>query len=107
TYDKELTYEQILKRTLASKVILDVVRPDSCGVSLRYYEAVVYGKKLISNNPEIRNMRFYDPGSMLLIKDPEDIDPDFIKSSPAPAPQPDAFSPKGWIDELDEGFGRS
>ena len=105
-YDTPRKYEEMLKDMAGADVLLDVIE-GSGGVSLRYLEAVVYGKKLISNNPEIRNMRFYDPGSMLLIKDPEYIDPDFIISSPAPAPQPDAFSPKGWIDELDECFGRS
>ncbi len=105
-YDTPRKYEEMLKDMAGADVLLDVI-DGSGGVSLRYLEAVAYGKKLISNNPEIKNMRFYDPAAMLLINAPEDIDPEFIKNSPAPVPKPDAFSPKGWIDELDEGTGRS
>ena len=100
TYDKELTYEQILKRTLASKVILDVVRPDSCGVSLRYYEAVVYGKKLISNNPLVKDMRYYDPAQMLIITDAQEISRDFIDAAIPAAEYGGEFSPIHFPDML-------
>ncbi|MCR5118771.1 MAG: hypothetical protein K6B44_04025 [Lachnospiraceae bacterium] len=94
TYDLELHYEQILERTLASKVILDVVRPDSCGVSLRYFEAVVYGKKLITNNPLVREMRYFDPARMLVIEKPEDISREFMETPVSAQKYEGDFSPE-------------
>ena len=100
SYDKELGYKEMLARTLASNVILDVVRPDSCGVSLRYFEAVVYGKKLISNNPLIKGMRYYDPERMLVIEGPEDITREFM-DTPVPAREyKGEFSPVHFLELL-------
>ncbi len=99
-YDKELTYEQIVEKSAASKVILDVVRPDSLGVSLRYFEAVVYGKKLITNNPLVKEMRFFDPSQMLIINKPEDISREFIESGITPDQYAGEFSPVHLIETL-------
>lgn len=102
-YDSPRDYAQILKDIASSDVLLDIIAGEG-GVSLRYYEAVVYGKKLISNNPEIKNMRYYDPQSMLLIKKAQDIDPGFFKKDIGAKPYDGGFSPVCWVNELDARF---
>lgn len=102
-YDSPRDYAQILKDIASSDVLLDIIAGEG-GVSLRYYEAVVYGKKLISNNPEIKNMRYYDPQSMLLIKKAQDIDPGFFKKNIGVKPYDGGFSPVCWVNELDARF---
>ena len=99
-YDHDKKYDEMLRDIAGSDVLLDIIAGEG-GVSLRYYEALAYGKKLISNNPEIKNMRLYDPQRMLLIEKAQDIDADFINKDIAITPYADELSPVRWIDELD------
>ena len=70
-------------------------------MSLRYFEAIADGKKLISNNPEVKHMRFYDPRQVLLIRSPEDISREFLDAEFTPYPYTDEFSPIRWIDRIE------
>ncbi len=73
-----LPYEHILKKTLNTNVIIEVLQQGQNGPSLRYYEAVCYNKKLLTNNPEIVNLPFYDERYMKFFSTAEDIDTDWI-----------------------------
>lgn len=78
-----MTYETVLEKTLEARCILDVVcRPDA-GLSLRAYEAVVYNRKLLTNNPSILTFPFYDPRYMHYFQSAEDIDWDWVKEDTA------------------------
>ena len=81
-------------------MLLDVITGEG-GVSLRYYEALAYGKKLISNNPRIKDMRGYDPQSMLYIEKAQDIDIDIFRRDTGRKPYSGELSPVHWVDELD------
>lgn len=75
-----LDYKEVVQIALNSKCILDVVSFEKqAGLSLRPYEAVVYNKKLITNNPAILDFPYYDSHYMLYFKDPSTIDESFIE----------------------------
>lgn len=99
-YDRPKTYDEMLKDIAGAGVLLDVITGDG-GVSLRYYEALAYGKKLISNNPRIKDMRGYDPQSMLYIEKAQDIDIDIFRRDTGRKPYSGELSPVHWVDELD------
>lgn len=42
--------------------------------TVRYYEAVYYNKKLLTNNPSVRDLSFYDPRYMRYFETVDDID---------------------------------
>lgn len=69
-----ISYETVLSRVMSSNCILDVVQNNQHGPSLRYFEAVIYNKKLLSNNPHIAELPFYNPKWMKVFKDIKDID---------------------------------
>lgn len=77
-YDEPLPYMEMLSRMTAADCIVDIVGEYSKGISLRPYEAVVYGKKLLTNNPLVKTMRFYRPEYMQVFEDPAKIDPEFF-----------------------------
>lgn len=77
-YDEPLPYREMLSRMTAADCIVDIVGEYSKGISLRPYEAVVYGKKLLTNNPLVKTMRFYRPEYMQVFEDPAKIDPEFF-----------------------------
>lgn len=72
-------YERVLSGIDQTKIILDVHQKGQTGPSLRYYEAVCYNKKLLSNNPAITMLPYYDPRYMKVFCDTEDIDINWIK----------------------------
>lgn len=59
-YNYSLTYREVLDFTMRSNCILEIVQSGSRGQTLRVNEAVVYGKRLLSNNPAIRDLPQYD-----------------------------------------------
>ena len=103
-YDRPKEYKEILEDIGKAGILLDIIVGEG-GVSLRYHEAVVYGKKLISNNPDIKQMRFYNPEQMLLIRSSEEISEEFLKKPFRAKPCEDAFSPRLWLDEIEKELG--
>ena len=73
-------YKEMLKEVASSRCLLEIVADGQTGCSYRYYEAVVYNKKLISNCKNIVNMPYYDPRYMRLFHSEKDIDYDWISN---------------------------
>lgn len=55
-----LPYSSYLKHMVKSNCLLDVIQSGSRGFTVRVWEALVYGKKLLTNNKEILDTPFYD-----------------------------------------------
>ena len=62
-----LTKEQIIQLYDKSKVILDINHPQQRGLTLRTFESIGAGKKLITTNKDIVNYSFYNPNNILVI----------------------------------------
>lgn len=73
-----IPYDEILASVLRTKTIIEIIQEGQSGPSLRYYEAVCYNKKLLTNNPNIVSFPFYDSRYMKVYKTPEDIDIDWL-----------------------------
>ena len=57
----------------------DLLQPNQKMQTIRYFEAVVYNKKLLTNNPYIYDLPFYDSRYMKVFSRPEEIDVDWIR----------------------------
>jgi hypothetical protein len=90
--NKFIPYKDLLKKTISSNVILEIASSSMHdSPSLRYYEAIVYNKKLLTNVESIKNYPFYNPDSMKIFKTIDDIDENILN----------------WIDkeeEIDYGY---
>ena len=59
---------------------MDVRRSEKqYGPSLRYFEAVCYNKKLLTNNPCVVDLPYYDPRYIQVFNNPSDIDIDWLR----------------------------
>lgn len=76
-----LSYEEIISRIAQSSVILDLNRNNQLGLTLRPLESLIFSKKLITNNFEIKNYPFYKKENIFILgcDDLESID-SFINS---------------------------
>lgn len=99
--DELRAYKDVLASTLSANCILEIVRPGQSGLTLRAFEAVVYNKKLLTNNEAIKNFDFYNPQYMKIFKKVEDIDWDWVKDQTNVNYNYDgSFSPVKFIKEL-------
>ncbi len=76
--DYNMPYMEILNETMQTNCILEILQEGQAGSTLRYYEALMYNKKLLTNNKNIVNLPFYDSEYMFVFEKPEDIDYDWI-----------------------------
>lgn len=88
-FDKErISYSQYLKLVGQSEVIVDMYRiaPDE-GLSFRIAEALMLGRKVITNRSIILKYDFYDPSRFFIIgHDPQDRLREFIRNDFKPLP---------------------
>lgn len=78
--DKKISYPQVVSRVKASNCILEVLQKNQRAQSLRYFEAIAYNKKLLTNNPGIVELPYYDARFMRVFESAEDIDVEWIKT---------------------------
>ena len=96
-----LPYEEVLRGVDHSDCIVEILQHGQSGPSLRYFEAVCYNKRLLTNNPHIVNFPYYNPEYMRVFHSPEDIDIDWLKgasASPVQYNYQGEFSPNTLID---------
>jgi hypothetical protein len=80
SFDK-LNHHQIIDFYKKTKSVLDINKPFQNGLTIRTFEVLASGRKLITTNSDIKNYPFYCPVNILVI-DRENIriDPGFFKT---------------------------
>lgn len=61
-----LSYSENMNFVKSSKVLIDFKLPHHDGLSFRFFEAMNYQKKLITNNASVINYDFYDPNNIFI-----------------------------------------
>lgn len=59
--NKKLSYAENIQKLTASRLVLEVNKPNQAGLTLRAVEALVFNKQLITNNAAIKEHEFYHP----------------------------------------------
>lgn len=67
SYKHKIDYNEILKLTQSSKVLLDIVQKGQSGLTLRVMESLFFSKKIITNNSSIVNYNFYNPQNVFIL----------------------------------------
>ena len=74
-----MKYDDVVGEIKASNCILEILQPNQKMQTIRYFEAIVYNKKLLTNNSNIYELPYYDSRYMKVYSKTEDIDFDWIK----------------------------
>jgi len=78
--NERIPYYQMVAEELNANVILEIVLPNNgSSGTLRKREAVIYGKKLLTNDPYYNSDRFYKTGNIRYFNTVNDIDIEWIK----------------------------
>lgn len=98
-----LSTNEIVKLYEIANVILDINHPGQKGLTMRTFEAIGAGKKLITTNSEIKKYPFYHPSNFYVI-DRNDIrlDLSFFQSEYQPLDEEIYFrtSIEGWLSDI-------
>lgn len=98
-------YDEVVKDTVMYNCILDLLQEKKdkfqSGLSLRAYEALVYGKSLITNNPNIKKFEYYNPKTMHYIKNASDIRKEWIINK-VESNYHDQFSPLNFVKDIEK-----
>ncbi|KGE13917.1 hypothetical protein [Sphingobacterium deserti] len=79
--NKPVYIDTVLEEYKNSKVIVDLMREGQEGLSFRIFEAMALEKKIITDNPRIKDYDFYDPQNILCINnDLSEIDNTFFET---------------------------
>lgn len=78
-YIKSMSYKENLQHVLKTRCILELVQENCTGETLRTWEAIAYGKALITNNLAIKDSNFYRNDYVSIIQN-GDMDIEFIKN---------------------------
>ncbi|WP_143413757.1 hypothetical protein [Haemophilus paracuniculus] len=78
-YSDYIPYIENVSNILKSNVILELLQHKQSGNSLRYQEAIIYNKKLITTNKNIVNLPFFNEKNMVIIDNLDQIDLDWIQ----------------------------
>ena len=83
--------------------ILEIMHEGFAGMTQRYVEAVVYNKKLITNNKNVSRLEFYDPVYMNVFRTVDEIETDFFfNDRVVDYGYTDEFSPIHLIEHIEE-----
>jgi hypothetical protein len=79
-YISEMGYLENLEHIHNTKCLLEIMQVGGHGYTLRMCEAIVYNKKMLTNNPEVINAPFYNKELISTFKDSSNIDIDFLRN---------------------------
>lgn len=61
-----ISYQEYLRQLSLSRCVIDICQQGQTGITRRPLEALFYNKKLITNNPAIRQYNFYRPENIFI-----------------------------------------
>ena len=97
------TYQENLDFVKKSKTLIDFKRDEHDGLSLRFFEAMQYGKKIITDNFSVKNYDFYHPNNIFVTNyvNLEGL-VDFLQSpyQSLPSELVEKYSFKNWINTI-------
>lgn len=70
---KLLDYKEYLSLTVNAMAIVEITDSETKGGTLRFWDAIMYNKKLISNNKNIKDSVFFHPDHIIYTEDFKDI----------------------------------
>ena len=80
-YIDKMPYIENLQRIKATKCLLEIMQKGGHGYTLRTCEAIMYDKKMLTNNPEVTKAPFYSSQAISVFNSAKDIDLDFVKTA--------------------------
>lgn len=76
---KFIPYIDYIRRIQGANCLFEICQNGKNQYTLRPWEAIAYGKKILTNNKEFLNEEFYNPEYIQVYEDPKKIDWDWVR----------------------------
>ena len=105
-FNEKISYKEVVEELNCSKCIVDIKVPEQSGLSLRYFEAVLYNKLLLTNNISIKKTKYYNSSYMVCFNSIDQVvlTDDFVQNAPNYEYCND-YSPLKFLNELSNRIG--
>ncbi len=77
--DKFMSYKEMLYHTVNTQCVFEINQTGADGYTSRFLEAVIYGKKLITDNAFVKQSKYYTPNNIQVVSRMSDIDASFVR----------------------------
>lgn len=67
--NKTYSLDEVIEKVKKAEILIDLVRENQSGLSFRFFEAMAFKKKIITNNQNVKLYNFYNPNNILIIED--------------------------------------
>lgn len=102
-YDQWLSYKDVLDHVMETNCVIEIMGDGQSGLTLRAMEAIVYNKKLLTNNESVKQLSFYGTGHIRFFENPDEIDIGFVVNREAiNYGYNGEFSPIHLLEKIDE-----
>ena len=98
-YINRITYKETLQFVNESRAILELLLDGQNGHSLRFYESIIYGRSLVTNNSPIENMDSLNPINCFYLNGLNNELLDFLKKPRIVESSSEIFSDYSFMDE--------
>lgn len=78
--EEKISYPQVVSRVKSSNCILEILQENQESQSIRYFEAIIYNRKLLTNNRHIQELPYYDARYMKYFNSIADIDFEWVRN---------------------------
>lgn len=99
-----MTYQDVVDEILNTRIIIDVQSDGQDGMTLRPIEALIYEKKLITNNRNISSYDFYNTNNIYILNGDSEEGLDEFLTSPyqkVPSEIVNKYQITGWINNFE------
>lgn len=106
TYNQNYTMKENLEHSISANCILEIMHHGMNAVTARYPEAIRLNKKILTNNKNVINEKFYNPKYIKLFVEPEDIDVEWLlQREKIEYNYSGEYSPRALINEVKRKLG--
>lgn len=77
--DKNLSFKEVISRQCHSRCLLEITQEGTEDATLRFWDAVMYNKKIITNCKAVKKYNYYNPEFVQVIERSEDVDAEWVK----------------------------
>ena len=75
---KMMPYCEYVRHLVNTKCLLEIVQPGTVSYTNRVKEALIYNKRIITNCPLVKELKYYPSPNILFAETIEDFDPGFL-----------------------------
>ena len=103
-YGNFISYDEATQKLVNSKCVLELVGDCEDAYTNRVYEAIIYGKKILTDNIGLKKLKYFNDSTLQVFNNVKEIDINFFDKHIDKYKYNDDFSPRKFLDFLGDCY---